>query len=138
MGLVKKIEHCVWRTLLVFVSVTVLNCCCSKLPMTLSLDAESRCSKPSPAFSLISGTKPRASSTFHLLTVHSVVSPALGIFSSSFLGVVAYLSLRNQKYEERPARKFVRYSAISQIFLLASTSFLNVSHTSPLPGGNKF
>lgn len=90
-----------------FVSVRVSNCCCSTLPVTLSLDAEILCSKPSPAFSLISGTMPRASSMFHLLSVHSVGSPALGKFSSIFLGVVAYLSLRNQKYEERPARNFV-------------------------------
>jgi hypothetical protein len=75
---------------------------------------------------------------FHLLSVHSVGSPALGKFSSSFLGVVAYLSLRNQTYEERPAPDFVWYSAISQTFLLDGTSFLNVPHTSPLPSGNKF
>ena len=106
--------------------------------MTLSLDAESRCSEPSPAFSLKSGTKPQGSSLFHLLSVHSVGSPALGMFSSSFFCAVAYLSLRNQKYEERPTRNFVWYSAISQIFLLAGTFFLNVSHTSPLPSGNKF
>jgi hypothetical protein len=133
-----SLGHCFWKNLLMFVSLRGLNCWCSMLPLTLSLDAESRCSEPSPEFSLMSGAKPRASSMFHLLSVHSVGSPALGTFSPIFLDVVASLSLRNQKYEERAARNFVWYSAISQIFLLAGTSFLNVSHTSALPSRNKF
>ena len=60
---------------------------------------------------------------FHLLSGHSLRSPALGTFSSTFLGGWLLLSLEKQKYEEQPTRNFLWHNVISRFFFWLTLLF---------------